>query len=322
MAAPTQSQRTERLLNLLFVLLAAARPVDKATLRTSLPAYRDSPSEDAFERMFERDKEELRSLGVPIETVEGSGSGGVDGYQVRQDRYALPEVGFTVEELAVLGLAARVWDQAALAPAARSALLKLEASGPQMARTDDDDALITRVGTVEPAFPEVLAACQRRRVVSFDYRKPGEATSTRRTVQPWGVVNRRGHWYVAGHDVQRGATRVFRLSRMEGTVSVSGPESAYEVPADIDVRAVMSAFVPPADQLATVEVRVGAALALRRTAISTAHHTRTDWDVIEVTYGDDEVFARELAGYGARVVAIAPASLRDAVIAHLQRASA
>ena len=120
----SQADRTERLLNLLFALMASARPVPKAFLRDAIDAYRESPSDDAFERMFERDKEELRSMGVPILTVEGSdGLGGIEGYRVALDDYALPEVTFTADELAVLGLAARVWEQASLGPAAQRAVV-------------------------------------------------------------------------------------------------------------------------------------------------------------------------------------------------------
>ena len=78
----SQSDRTERLLNLLFALMSSARPVPKHVLRDAIDAYRESPSDEAFERMFERDKDELRGMGVPVETVEGSdGVGGIEGYR-------------------------------------------------------------------------------------------------------------------------------------------------------------------------------------------------------------------------------------------------
>ena len=230
----SQAQRTERLLNLLFVLMASRRPVPKAALRTSLQDYAESPSDAAFERMFERDKEELRSMGIPIETVEGSiGAGGIDGYRVRGDEYALPEVSFSAEELTVLALAARVWEQASLGPAARSALRKLEASGGEAPH--DPSGLIARVTTPEPSFPAFLAACQARRPVTFDYRKPSETTPRTRRLEPWGVLSRKGHWYVAGQDPDRGAPRVFRLSRVVGEVR---PDETA-----------VGAFVPPQDGL-------------------------------------------------------------------------
>ena len=162
----SQSDRTERLLNLLFALMASARPVPKAFLRDAIDAYRESPSDEAFERMFERDKEELRGMGVPILTVEGSdGLGGIEGYRVAVDDYALPEVGFTADELAVLGLAARVWEQASLGPEAQSAVRKLEALG-DGTLVDGPVGIETRIGTAEPSFPALLEAVRSRRSVS------------------------------------------------------------------------------------------------------------------------------------------------------------
>jgi HlyD family secretion protein len=109
-------QRTERLLNLVISLLAATRFVSKEQIRAAVPQYADSVSEEAFERMFERDKDDLREMGIPLET--GSNDPYFDdeiGYRIPKDAYALPEVTFDSEELAVLGLAARAWQQATLA---------------------------------------------------------------------------------------------------------------------------------------------------------------------------------------------------------------
>jgi len=199
----SQKDRTERLLNLLFALMASARPVPKHVLREAIDAYRESPSEEAFERMFERDKDELRSMGVPVETVEGpDGVGGIEGYRVAADDYALPAVDFTADELAVLGLAARVWEQASLGPAAQRAVQKLEALGTG-ALVDGPVGIETRIATAEPSFPVLLEAVRTRRAVRFDYRKPGDDAPSAREVQPWGVASRRGHWYLVGNDVSR-----------------------------------------------------------------------------------------------------------------------
>ena len=124
------TQRTERLLNLVICLLAARRYVSKEQIRSVVPQYNDSGSVEAFERMFERDKDDLREMGIPLET--GSNDILFDdeiGYRIPRDAYALPEVSFDSQELAVLGLAARAWQQATLADAAARAVQKLEAAG-------------------------------------------------------------------------------------------------------------------------------------------------------------------------------------------------
>jgi predicted DNA-binding transcriptional regulator YafY len=263
-------------------------------------------------------------MGVPIETVEGSlGAGGIDGYRVRGDEYALPEVRFTAAELTVLGLAARVWEQASLGPAARSALRKLEASG-EVARRDPA-GVIARVTTPEPAFPALLAAAQARAPVRFDYRKSGEVDAEPRRLEPWAVLARRGHWYVVGQDRDRDAARVFRLSRIVGDVTPDGKNGSYEVPAGATIRDVVRSVADGPQTPAVLRVRQGQAASLRRRAEDAAAEAEAadapeGWDTITVSYGDDEVFAEDLVGYGADVVVLAPAGLRDAVVRRLRAA--
>jgi proteasome accessory factor B len=312
----SQKDRTERLLNLLFALMASSRPVPKHVLRDAIEAYKDSPSEEAFERMFERDKDELRSMGVPVQTVEGAdGVGGIEGYRVAAADYALPEVDFTADELAVLGLAARVWEQASLGPAAQRALHKLEALG-SGAVVDGPVGIETRIATAEPSFPVLLEAVRTRRAVRFDYRKPGDDAPEGREVQPWGVASRRGHWYLVGHDVGRGAPRVFRLSRVVGAAKAVGEPGCYAVPEGIDVVGMIAASAPrPGSLTATVRVVAGRAHGLRRRAVSTTPDG-TD-DLLEVPYSDDEALAADVVGLGAAAVVLAPESLRSAVVRRL-----
>jgi predicted DNA-binding transcriptional regulator YafY len=315
----SQKDRTERLLNLLFALMASSRPVPKSFLREAVEAYKDSPSDEAFERMFERDKEELRSMGVPILTVEGSdGSGGIEGYRVAAADYSLPEIELSTDELAVVGLAARVWEQASLGPAAQSALRKLEAAGGTI--IEGPVGIETRVSTAEPAFPVLLEAVRLRRAVTFGYRRPDESAPAVRTVQPWGVTSRRGHWYLVGHDVDRGAARVFRLSRVVGDVTPAGAAGAYEVPEGVDVSALVASVAPePGSQVAELRVAADRAHGLRRRA--TAVDPGNGSDLVLVPFSDDEELARELVGLGPDVLVLAPGSLRDAVVRRLRVAA-
>ena len=313
----SQRDRTERLLNLLFALMASARPVPKHVLRDAIDAYRDSPSDDAFERMFERDKDELRSMGVPVETVEGpDGAGWIEGYRVAASDYALPAVDFTADELAVLGLAARVWEQASLGPAAQRAVRKLEALGTG-AVVDGPVGIETRISTAEPSFPALLDAVRTRRAVRFEYRKPGDDAPEPREVQPWGVASRRGHWYLVGHDLGRGAARVFRLSRVVGAVAVVGAPGGYAVPEGVDVAGMIAASAPPPGSLtAVVRVHAGRAHGLRRRATATRRDGALD--VLEVPYSDDESMAAEVVGLGAAAVVESPETLRGAVVRRLR----
>jgi proteasome accessory factor B len=118
-------RKTERLLNLVVCLLATRRYLTAEQIRQAVPGYPDGS--EAFKRMFERDKEELRELGIPLET--GSEGDEETGYRIQRQAYELPEIQLTPDEAAVLGLAARVWQRASLAEAASGALLKLRAAG-------------------------------------------------------------------------------------------------------------------------------------------------------------------------------------------------
>ena len=210
------ARKTERLLNLVICLLATRRYLSADQIRRTVAGYEDL-GDEAFKRKFERDKEDLRDLGIPLETGSDSPFDDEPGYRIRRDDYSLPDIAFEPAELAVLGVAARTWQHASLGGQAFEAVLKLRAAG-----VDIDDAvpvaIETRVATSEPAFEPLRRAATDRRPVEFDYRTPG----ARRHVEPWGLVSWRGRWYLAAHDTDRADTRVFRLSRIVGAVEPVG----------------------------------------------------------------------------------------------------
>ncbi|TQS46742.1 helix-turn-helix transcriptional regulator [Cryptosporangium phraense] len=263
-------RRTERLVNLLLCLLSTRRYLTAAQIAAIVPGYEhdenDPKSHEAFQRMFERDKGELRDLGVPLETGTNSVFDSEPGYRVTRGDYALPEVHLDPEEAAAVGIAARLWHHAELSNAASSGLTKLRAGGVDLA--DGPPLGIEPVVSADPALTPMLAAIDVRRAVKFGYRTPRDDQPRQRRLQPWGVVSWRGRWYVIGHDLDRNATRCFRLSRVVGTVSAVGPLGAYAPPEGLDLVAQVAAFDPePTDQKsARVRVRVGAAAGLRRWA--------------------------------------------------------
>ncbi|MBB3733396.1 proteasome accessory factor B [Nonomuraea dietziae] len=193
-------RKTERLLNLVICLLATRRPLSAEQIRQAVPGY-DRDGDEAFQRMFERDKNELREIGIPIE-VHRDPWEDEPGYRIQREAYELPEITLEPDEAAVLGLAAQVWQRASLAEAASGALLKLRAGG---VATDagPGEALELRVDTRDPSFPALWEAVRDRRVVRFDYRPAAGESVRTRTVEPWGVISRRGKWYVAGFDRDR-----------------------------------------------------------------------------------------------------------------------
>ncbi|MCA1710529.1 MAG: WYL domain-containing protein [Actinobacteria bacterium] len=309
------AKKTERLLNLVICLLATRRYLSVAEIRNKVPGY-ESDSEEAFRRMFERDKEELRELGIPLET--GSDTAAHDdelGYRIARRDYELPPISLEPDEAAALGLAARLLHSAPMAGATGSALLKLRAAG--IDAPEATGALEPRVGGNEPAFEACLAATTAGRLLHFTYRASGGAPEARE-VEPWGVVWWHGRWYLVGHDTARADVRVFRLSRIVGEPAPTGPSGAVTPPKGTDLTALVARMAGEEPRsTATVRLRAGAGWALRREAASVTAGG-DGWDVLELGYSDPERFADRVTGYGADAVVVSPREARDAVVRRLE----
>jgi len=316
-------RKTERLLGLVVCLLSTSRYLTAEQVRAAVPGYPEQ--DDLFKRMFERDKEDLRELGVPLETGVNHPFDEDPGYRIRKQAYELPELRLETDEAAVLGLAARVWRRAELAGAAAGALLKLRAAGID-ADGDGEHSPVPpgiepRLGTPEPAFGPLWEAVRDRRPVTFSYRAAGRSDPQRRELEPWGVVNRHGRWYVAGWDRGRDATRVFRLGRIDGPVKFSGPSGRVTVPDGVDVRELVRDWdsAPVQEHTALLRVRAGAGVGLRRHAASVRADAETPgWELVTTTFGDLGWFADNVASFGPDAVVLDPPDLREAVIRRLK----
>ncbi|GGO82809.1 helix-turn-helix transcriptional regulator [Wenjunlia tyrosinilytica] len=311
--------KAERLMNLALCLMNTARPLSKRELRASIEAYRelDGGSDEAFNRMFERDKDDLRELGLIIETAEG-GDDEV-GYLARRDRNRLPEVALDAEEAAALGLAAKVWQQARLAEAASGALQKLRAAGVPFGEDASDGhlgALEPRIPAHEAAFEPLMIAARDRRPVSFDYRRSNAAQAESRLVEPWALECWRGHWYLAGWDRGRKDVRVFRLSRITSRVRTRSGAFSTEVPDHVDVREAVARWGGEgATSTARIRLRRGAGYPLRAKALETAP-VDAEWDELEIPYGHG--LDAWLVEFGPDVVVLEPAELRADVVDRLR----
>lgn len=313
--------KSERLLNLLIMLLVQRRPLAKERIRELL--YPDSRPE-AFEKMFERDKEELRSLGVPVEVVQ------VDplfddevGYRIPAEEFALPDIELTSEEAAVVGLASRVWQHATTAQASSDAVRKLTAAGVDVDLGALDLARPPVALSGEPAFARAWEAVCERIPIEFRYRRPDEPEARLRHLQPWGVVRSAGRWYVVGHDTDRQAERVFRLDRVVGEVVLAGAAHSYTVPRDTDLRAVVQRLAPePAADRAVLLARKEAGHSFRRRAVRVTSGVdgpdgAGDWDRIELER-PARGLVDEVLYHGPDVVLVEPVALREELVDRLR----
>ncbi|MDN5896363.1 MAG: WYL domain-containing protein [Nocardioides sp.] len=314
--------KSERLLNLLILLLVQRNYITKQRIRQTIPSYREA-SEDAFERMFDRDKDELRALGAPV-VAEATDAyfGDEVGYRIRPDDFALPGIDLTADEAAVVGLATRVWQHAGLAGATSDALTKLSAAGLEIDRRRLDIAAPV-VTVADEHFDVFWQASLERIRLSFDYQRSGSQEVTRRHLEPWGVVSSSGRWYVVGQDTDRGEPRLFRLSRVRGKVSRNGKAGAYDIPAGINLRDLTRSLSPaPATETALVLVRSDAALSLRRTATEVeagvpGPDTETGWDRLRVAYSSPANLVDDVLVFGHDACIEAPQEARELAITRL-----
>ncbi|MDJ0463314.1 WYL domain-containing protein [Streptomyces sp. H27-C3] len=309
--------KAERLMNLALCLLGTRRPLSKRELRGSIEAYLEASTDDSFNRMFERDKDDLRELGLVIDTVENLD--GDTGYLARRDSNRLPAITLDAEEAAALGLAAKVWQQARLAGAASGALQKLRAAG--MPEADDPyevhhSALEPRIPVHEAAFEPLMLACRDRRPVVFDYRKATAARPETRHVEPWTLECWRGHWYLAGWDRDRGAERVFRLSRITGKVRSRTGAFTAPVPDVVTVRETVESWAgETATRTALIKLRSGSGYPLRARATA-VRDLGGGWDELAIPYGHG--LDAWLVEFGPDVVVLEPADLRADVVDRLR----
>ncbi|MGB5951192.1 MAG: WYL domain-containing protein [Ornithinimicrobium sp.] len=319
--ASPAAAKTERLLNLVIALLYTKAPLSKSRIRGAVPQYQAS-GDEAFDRMFERDKDELRALGIPLRTQE------IDpffddeaGYRIDRREYQLPEIEFAPDEVAVIGMASRAWSQASLAGPAAQAMRKLQAAG-----VEADEASVAGVEpllhTTEPAFEAVRMATIAGRSIRFTYRATRAGTPGERHIQPWALTNWHGRWYVTGHDLDREAPRVFRLDRILSGVTVDRVSAAttYVVPPGHDPRAMITATyqdrpTTESDIPTRLRIRPGTAYSLRRRAESIVEgdHELGEWDLATFSDTAPQSLVADITAAGPDVVVIDPAEVRDAV---------
>lgn len=308
--------RAERLMCLLFLIKAQGRRgITRAELRDHIGDYANCATDDAYERMLERDKADLRDLGIVLDVVQR------DAYHEDQSAYVLGTgtlltlpVQFDADELAVLGMAAEAWERGTWSAAAHGALRKLEVF------TDVYPAEPTaRVRLSTDAHVEsIRAAIRGRMAVSFIYRRPGDVEAQVRSVEPWGLLFRQGGWYCVGFDRDRDAARVFRTSRIEGAVNTMGAATV-----DVDPRwpeLVRGSAEAAADIVATLLVAPGSGWTWRSLGDHSGSRNvgETTYDVLEVRLPNRDSVIAALAAAAPEVLVQEPADLQARVRTQLE----
>lgn len=307
------SRKSERLINLTIALLATRRYLTKSEIFRSIEGYEGELS--SMERMFERDKDDLRNLGIVID-VRGVDPGFEDepGYRIHPESYSLNLGDLSGTEIALLSLAAEAWRGAALGESAHSALIKLRSLG----IASDFDALphlSPKVQVSSRAFVPLTRAIGDRSIVTFTYRS-AQLQDEIRVINPFGLGSRKGHWYLIGEDHDRKALRTFRLDRIVGDVEILSKPDAFETDPDFHVLTFLDSHLFEPRNVALLRIRRGRGHALKREA--TILGSDEQFDLCELPYYEHESFIDSILWHGDDVIVDTPLELREKVISRLR----
>jgi proteasome accessory factor B len=295
------------MLNLLFVLLNSSTPLTREQIRERVPGYGDS--NEAFERMFERDKAALRELAIPLETKPVDlFHDDVLGYRIDRSDWLMPEISLSAQERTYLSLAASAWQSAQLSNAAKQAVTSVDAR-------EQSDSLNVPVSLAKGRrhISEILSAIANGKTVTFDYVGLKNSEVARRTIDPWRALLHSGHWYLIGFDQDKGEVRSFRTDRIVGDLVETKHDILEPLPRDFDFSTIISNWESSESDaiLATIYVRPGRAASLR--VLATACVVGDEWDELTIPYHHESQLVGLIASSCDVARVKSPASLHSSV---------
>ncbi|MEI7641698.1 MAG: WYL domain-containing protein [Actinobacteria bacterium] len=306
-------EKAERLINLTMALLAAQRYIKKSQIFAIVAGY--SGNAEAMERMFERDKDDLRNLGIVIEV------GGLDplfddepGYRIKQSEYALALENLTAEELSLLAVAAKTWQDATFSNSAQSALRKLRSLGIENDATNYVDAPF-HIKISNSNFALLWNATIAAQILVFEYPDHTNRLAERE-IQPYGIAAWRGQWYLVGRDVAKDAIRVFKVARIALGCKVRGKVGAFQLPIDFDISHHLVMLQDRAQTPVILQVRKDRCHGLRQK--SKIIRNDAEWDELEFIENNRPETIQEILWYSPDVIVISPKDLKMAVVTSLQ----
>lgn len=300
------SQKTERLINLTLALLASKRYLSKAEILRNIPGYEGSP--ETKERMFERDKDDLRSLGIQID-VNNSDPLFEDeqGYLIKSESFQFAENEFTKEELLLLTMAANLWHDSAVEKDSQNALLKIQSlSGP--VENDMTTTPTLRITEDWQLLVSIFTAVQNKQILEFSYR------GKKRQVNPYGLYSSNGFWYLIAFEIN--VIKSFKLVRIEGEVDLIGEKDAFEKPDNFNVGNFLKEESNSVSLVSKLQVRKGAALSLRNKF--TVKDLDSEWDLMDIPYTNEQELLEMVLWHGTDLKLIEPAALRQLLVANLK----
>ena len=304
----TVSRKSERLVNLTIALLATKRYLTKSEIFRTVDGYEGSP--EAMERMFERDKDDLRSLGIAIEL------GSFDplfedeaGYRITPSSYKLDLGELDGTDIALLSIAASAWTGAALERESTSALIKLASMG----LDSDSEALsllAPRINGTNENFTVITDAIIRRSEIEFEYVS-SDLTKQQRRIAPYSLRGQSGSWYLVGQDLEKNSLRTFRLDRIVSEVSASKKSNTYVIPDEIPDQG-----AEEVREIARIRIRKNRGHQLR--SYAKVLESDEEWDEVSLPIVDANWLLRTILWHRDDVVLLEPSSLRKQLVQSLK----
>lgn len=295
-------QKTERLINLTLALLSSKRYLTKSEIFNNVAGYSGSP--ETMERMFERDKDELRNLGIRIEVRALDPLFEDDqGYLIDSDTFQINPNDFSQEEIFLLTMAANLWHGSALQKDSKAALLKIQSL----------DGLVATNTVASPVIEDnedskklllIFDAVERFITLEFEYK------GTIRQVKPYGIYTRRGFWYLAAQE--NDLVKSFKVVRIGQTIRATSKAQGFAKPSEFKLSAFLEDINAPTTSKAEVRIRKNQALALRKR--HKVEEVDSEWDKLFIDYIFEEDLIESLLWYGSNLVVISPTSIRDQII--------
>lgn len=322
---PGQSRdATDRILQLMFVFIESSQSghpfLSTSDLRSRIRDY-GARTVDAARHMLSRDVERIARLGMPLErTTFPDGS---HGYRLNSERYELPEIDFTEEEAAVLGLAGDLGRRTELAAFARSGWSKLAAGGVDRDLSDATHEIFYQVDDFASLTPQVwrpiVNSVAKQVAVTFDYTPSAVAPAQPRRMDPWAIVPFNNRIYLLGYDLDREAVRAFRVQKISNVVRTTEPIS-HPRPSDARPTALVKEFLQRNRVLisATIAIQPGTCTALR--SAGDVAESPSGRDTVRVHDVDREWLVRTVASYGAQARVLSPTDVSEEVRALVAKA--
>jgi proteasome accessory factor B len=305
------SRKIERLINLTIALLATKRYLTKSEIFKSVEGYEGTP--ETKERMFERDKDDLRSLGIEIEV------GSFDplfndeaGYRIKQEKYQFELGDISATEVSLLSLAAQAWQDASFGDVAQKVLLKLRSIG----IPSDELSIPGNVHKLNDGGQDlslITRAIANAQLLTFSYIDSTLRINLRKIV-PIALSTRNGFWYLSGVDQEVQEIRTFRVDRISGAIESSVGPADFETPTGFDPSKAFSES--QRNEFALIDVRVGKAASLRALAIST--QSLGEWDQVKIPILNLDSLCSMVLWHGPDAYVQEPPVLRDLVIGYLE----